>query len=186
MHLTATLSPLLTVSLALVALGCSDKGGTDDSSAPPDLLIDTDGPGNTDCEGAVPVVEDIWCENSGVKPHYETGEDTVTMQVWTSVSDTDGDLTSYSLQIFYDDEVDSAVDTDVTNFNPVYGSVDSDDCTASDAELGLTLYLTGDNPDFDTLYDWGVVVTDAAGLESEVAVTTCWTPTSDGSDGGVE
>ena len=44
--------------------------------------------------------------------------------------------------------------------------------------------MTGDNPDYDTLYDWGVVVTDAYGLTSDTGVTECWTPTSDGEDGG--
>jgi hypothetical protein len=157
-----------------------------DTSSPPDIITDSGGSSTDECEGTLPVVDDIWCTNSGIKPHYETGEDTVTMQVWASVSDLDGDLTSYALQIFYDEEIDESVDTDIVNFSPVYGSVDSDECTANNADLGLTLYLTGDEPAYDTLYDWGVVVTDAAGLESEVAVISCWTPASDGSDGGVE
>jgi hypothetical protein len=132
------------------------------------------------------VVESVWCVNSGIKPHYETGEDTATMQIWAAATDVDGDLTSYIVQIFFDDEVDDTVDTSITQFNPVHGSVDYDSCTATDAELGLTLYLTGDNPDYGTAYDWGIMVTDAYGLESDVTVSSCWTPNSDGTDGGTE
>ena len=182
----STPTPIGALFVALVALGCSSRDKDGDTSEPPDLITDSGGGDPTACEGTAPVVDSIWCTNSGVQPHYETGEDTVTMQVWTSVVDADGDLTSYALQIFYDEDIDDAVDTTIANFSPVVGSVSADDCEADAAELGLTLYLTGDDPDYDTLYDWGVGVTDAAGLESEVAVTSCWTPTSDGSDGGVE
>jgi hypothetical protein len=165
--------------------GCNrPSADADDSADPPDLVSDSGGSSNGDCQGNPPVVDELWCVNTGIQPHYETGEDTVTMRIWTAVSDVDGDLVSYAISIFYDDEVDNAVDTSVTNFNPVYGSVDYADCTATNAELGLTLYLTGSDPDYETLYDWGVVVTDAYGLESETAVTSCWTPISDGSDGG--
>ena len=57
----------------------------------------------------------------GIKPHYETGGYGHYV-IWTAVSDLDGDLMSHALQIFYDEEVDGAVDTSVTNFNPVYGT----------------------------------------------------------------
>ena len=176
---------LCSLGLVLAAIGCSGSDKDDTSAGPPDLNIETGDPAGA-CEGTAPVIDDLWCVNSGIKPHYETGEDTVTMQVWTAVSDTDGDLTSYALQIYYDDVIDESVDTAVVNFSPVYGSVDAEECAADSAELGLTLYLTGDDPDYDTHYDWGVVVTDAAGIESELSITTCWTPASDGTDGGVE
>lgn len=174
-------TPLL---LASLLSGCDRPTAEEDTSSPPGLETDSGGSTDTSCEGTPPVVSDLWCVNSGIKPHYETGQDTVTMQVWTAVSDEDGDLTSYALQIFYDDVVDTSVDTSVTNFNPVYGSADRPDCQATSAEIGLTLYLTGSDPDYDTLYDWGVLVTDAYGLDSELFVSSCWTPTSDGSDGG--
>jgi hypothetical protein len=184
MQATSTLSGMMGLYLVM-AMACSGEDKADTSS-PPDISVDSGGSGTDTCEGTAPVVDDLWCVNSGVKPHFETGEDTVTMQLWTSASDVDGDLTSYALQIYYDDEVDESVDTSVVNFSPVYGTVGADECTAADAELGLTLYLTGDDPAFDTLYDWGVVVTDAAGIDSEIAVISCWTPASDGTDGGVE
>ena len=171
------------VGASLVA-GCTRPTAGEDTSPPPDLESDSGEASDTDCEGTPPVVDDLWCVNSGLKPHYETGEDTVTMQVWTAVSDSDGDLTRYTLQIFYDDVIDASVDTSTTQFNPVSGSADRPDCQATSAELGLTLYLTGSDPDYDTLYDWGVLVTDAYGLDSELFVSTCWTPTEDGDDGG--
>jgi hypothetical protein len=169
-----------------LSLGCDRPTAGEDSADPPSLQTDSGAPDDGPCEGTPPVVEDVWCLNTGIKPHYETGEDTATMQLWAAASDVDGDLTSYVVQIFYDDEVDESVDTSVIQFNPVYGSVEYDNCTATDAELGLTLYLTGEDPDYDTPYDWGIIVTDAYGLDSEVYVSTCWTPTSDGSDGGTE
>lgn len=185
MFRSSTSATVLLLVIGINSTAC-DRPTSDDTSAPPELITDSGGASGGSCEGEPPVVDEIWCVNSGIKPHYETGVDTVTMQVWTAVSDLDGDLTSYALQIFYDEEVDGAVDTSITNFNPVYGTLDNPECSATSVELGLTLYLTGDSPDYDTLYDWGVVVTDAYGLTSETGVTECWTPTSDGADGGVE
>ena len=175
--------PLLGLTVWFSA--CDRPTADGDSSEPPDLLTDS-GSGQTseDCQGSPPVVDDVWCVNTGIKPHYETGEDTATIRIWSAVSDVDGDLVQYSVQLFYDDVIDSTVDTSVTQFNPVHGSVDYPPCQATTAELGLTLYLTGSDPEYDTLYEWGVVVTDAYGLESDPLVDSCWTPASDGSDGG--
>ena len=177
---------ILSLSLLTLTFACTAGDKDEDSSSPPDIITDSGGSGGDDCEGTAPVIDEIRCENTGIQPHYETGEDTVTMAIWTDVSDLDGDLTSYALQIFFDDEIDDEVDTSVTNFSPVYGTVDADECAADDASLGLTLFLTGNDPDYATLYDWGVVVTDAFGLASEPAIISCWTPESDGTDGGVE
>ena len=136
----STTSPtLILLVVGITSMAC-DRPSSDDTSTPPDLITDSGGAVEI-VVGERPVVDDIWCVNSGIKPHYETDVDTVTMQIWTAVSDLDGDLTSYALQIFYDEEVDGAVDTSVTNFNPVYSTLDNPECSATSVELGLTLYL---------------------------------------------
>jgi len=169
--------------LGLVLVGCGDKDEEEENSAPP---LDNTGDDSADpeCSGTPPVVQEVSCVNTGVQPHYETGEDTVTMQIWANVTDEDGDLTYYTLELFYDDEIDGEIDTSSSAFAPSNGAVEADECEAGEVDLGLTLYLPGGDPAFDTEYEWGYVVTDGGGLSSEVGITTCYTPTSEGEDGG--
>ena len=170
------------LGLLVICGGCQtknfpDTGGT--GGTPVDTTEDTAG----ECSGTAPQVVDMWCDNSGIQEHYETGEDTVTMELWVEVSDEDGDFHQYSMQIYYDEELDESIDTSDSNFSPISSSVEADECEAFSAQVGVTLYLTGSDPDYDTTYEWGVVVEDAAGLESDVGIVQCITPQSDGTDG---
>jgi hypothetical protein len=170
---------------ALAALACSDDK-TGETSEPPPINTDSGGggDGSGSCGGTAPVVEEVRCENTGIQPHYETGEDTVTMRIWAVTSDTDGDLHRYAMQLYFDDVIDGEVNTEDPLFAPTTGSVDRDACEASSAEFGMTLYLPGGNPAWDTLYEWGIAVSDANGDTSEVTMEVCYTPKFDGTDGG--
>lgn len=172
----------LMLTLPLLAVACGDKEEEETGTAPG---LDTDTEDETEeCSGTAPVVEAVTCENSGIQPHFETGEDTVTMTIMAETSDADGDLDYYTFELFFDDEIDGTVDTSTSVFSPSSGSVDVDACEAGLVNLGTVLYLAGGDPDYDTLYEWGVIVTDGGGIASEVMVVECYTPTSDGEDGG--
>ena len=96
---------VLTVSM-LVA--CSGKG---DDSGDADTYSGIDTANSQTCAGEAPVITGIRCENTGLQEHFETGELIPTMRLWTEVSDSDGDLNRYQLEIYYDETVDGAVDT---------------------------------------------------------------------------
>ncbi len=173
---------LLPLALATLAVACGDKDPVDTGTAP-GLDTDTDDSAE-ECSGEAPVITGVSCENSGIQPHYETSEDTVTMTILADTEDADGDLSYYTFELFYDDEVDGAVDTSSSNFSPSQGTVDADECDAGLVTVGTVLYLPGGDPDFDTHYEWAVVVSDAASMASDPYIFDCWTPTSDGEDGG--
>lgn len=170
---------ILGFTLALAA--CGSKEGEDTGGE----LIDAGGDGDEIgvCEGSIPVVNGLSCINTGIQPHYETNEDTVTMALLADISDDDGDLHQYRMEIYIDDEVDGVVASSDSPFGPVNQTLNVDECAGFEADVELTLYLTGLRPDFDTEYDWGIILTDAAGYESDMFVVPCITPTADGSDG---
>ena len=173
--------PFALIALTTGLLGCAGKDDGDSGGA----LISAGGDGDDIgvCEGANPVVDGLSCVNSGILPHYETGEDTVTMKLVVDISDEDGDLHQYRMEIFLDDEVDGAVTSSDSPFGPVNQTLNVEECAGYEADVELTLYLTGLNPAYDTEYDWGIVLTDAAGYESDMFVASCFTPAEDGSDG---
>lgn len=166
---------------ALLVAACADKGEETIDSAPP--LQTGDDTATVTCEGTPPVVTEVTCENTGLQPHFETGADTPTLLIMANVTDADGDLDYYAIQLFYDDVVDGAVDTSSSTFSPSNGALGGDPCESPSANLGLTLYLTGGDPAWDTEYEWGMVISDGASLESEPGIVVCCTPTSDGEDG---
>ena len=160
---------------------CADRGSKDTGG---EVIAAGGGDDGTEsCDGTPPVVESIDCENTGIQDHFETGEPTVTMALAVELSDDDGDLHGYRVQIFLDDELDGAVDPVDSPFGPVNKTLNVEECAGFEASVDLNLYLTGFNPEYDTTYEWGVVVTDSAGLESEMLVVQCTTPTETGEDG---
>lgn len=165
-----------------VALGaCGDKEEEDTGGELIDAGSDGDDVGV--CEGTIPVVNGLSCVNTGMQPHFETGEDTVTMALLVDISDDDGDLHQYRMEIFLDEEIDGEVAAADSPFGPVNQTLNVDECAGYEADVELTLYLTGLNPAYDTEYDWGIILTDASGYESDIFVAACITPAADGSDG---
>ncbi len=166
--------------LASLLVACSAKEPVDTGAAP--SLGEYGDTGST-CSGTAPVITSLSCENTGLQPHFETKEPTVTMTIEVQISDDDGDLQSYQLDMWFDDDIDGSVDTSGVQFDPQVGTLDAPECGAENAQISSTLYLTGGTPSYNTSYEWAVQVTDAAGIPSEVEIKTCVTPMSDGSDG---
>ena len=157
----------------LMWTACNDKEAVD--TGEPELLDnDTDEP--TECSGTAPVIETIDCIESD--PQNIEGTDYPTLTLRSTVTDEDGDLTSYSIMVYFDDVVDGVVDTSDAVYSPYTSSLQRDECAAPEAELGLRLAIPGVWPDYETEYEWGLVVSDAGGLASEMAIVTCATPAS--------
>lgn len=132
------------------------------------------------CVGdAAPVVTDLYCENTGLRTYSPTGELVPTLTVWANVEDADGDLTAYTAELFFDDIIDGKASTE-RSLGLITGVVDDEPCDVPTIIIGTTVYLRGGQPLYDTRYEWGVVVTDAAGLSSALASVTCKTPDESG------
>ena len=154
--------------LLMMAAGCSDKADSGTSS-----LYEYIG----DCDdGLAPVVSDLYCESSGIQLYPPTGEEVPTMTVWADVVDEDGDLTDYIAQLFFDPNIDGSIDTGYSALPAAEGFYHADVCTVPSIILGMTVYLRGGEPLYDTTYEWGLQVTDAAGVASNIAMVECTTP----------
>lgn len=167
--------------LALLALaaGCAaDKG----DSGVPSLVTNPVDTG--DCTAVnTPAISEVVLENTGIATN-EVGESLPTMAVRARASDKDGDLASYQIDAYYDAIVDGAVEQDPEQDYADSGTLnDQGPCSLVAATLSAKVFLGG-RLAFDTLYEWGVIVTDDHGVSSAMAYASGYTPKADGSDGG--
>lgn len=169
--------------LALALAACTDK--EEQESDPPEL--DTE-PKDTDTAdpcpgGTAPVITELLIENGGLQ-EYEAGEFYPTIKITASeVTDEDWDLETYYFDVWWDDAVDGAVAMGSDTLQ-VAGTVSDDGpCTASEATVSMVVFLRGGGVEYDTLYEWGGVVTDSNGIASEMAIASGCTPTEDAADG---
>ena len=160
--------------LAVSLVGCGDK---DDSGVAPLYQYN-------ECESEVaPVLTDLYCESTGLKVYPETGEEVPTLTVTADVADEEGDLTSYTVQLLFDDVLDGVVDADSATAMPIAeGSYHAEVCEVPSLILNMVVYLRGGEPLYDTTYEWGMQVTDAAGNASEIGVVECTTPSEPSGD----
>lgn len=167
-------------ALSLGAVACGDKD--EDTGGP---LIGAGGGDDEgeECSGTAPVISEVTCVNTGIQPHFETNEDTVTLTLLVDFEDEDGDLEAYGMSIYIDETLDGSVAPSDSPWSPLNRSLDVEECAGFSAEVEVTLYLAGSRPAYDTAYEWGIVVSDQNGFESDMYVVECITPASDGSDG---
>jgi hypothetical protein len=151
----------------VVALGCVDddlKGG--DTDIPPPTGHEPIECGDTD-----PEVYDITISNNGL---YEFGEGSQTT-TWPSVlvevsaMDIDGDLTTYILDLWYDTNVDGQMHSTAVNLVHRASSNSGEDCTV-EATTVSSIIAIGGNPPMDQLVEFGAMVTDENGNESDGGV----------------
>lgn len=168
------------IPLALL-IGCSDDK-VDTGGPPPVDTLDTD-TGESCVGGTTPTISDLTVENSGMAI-YEDDDEFPTITIWADVADADQDLHNYAFDVYYDAVVDGAVEASSSKHFGTTGTLSNTDCGAPTGTVGLKLFLTGGGVEYDTLYEWGGTVTDATGLVSDMALTSGYTPTSTGADGG--
>lgn len=95
-----------------------------------------------------------------------------------TASDSDGDLHSYQVDLWFDEQVDGSVDEGSDNhITPGPVALDVAACAAPAIASEVNIVLLGEDVlAYDTLYEFAAVVTDAAGLSSAPAITTAQTP----------
>lgn len=155
----------------------------EDTGAPPLDTRPQDSETADPCPGGTPpVIDSLTLENTGLK-EYEAGEFYPTLTISAATTDEDWDLETYQFYVWFDETVDGAVAQD-DNGLEVQGTVSDDGpCTASEATIGMQIFLLGGGVEYDTLYEWGGIVIDSNGVSSEMAITSGCTPTSEGEDG---
>ena len=159
---------------ALTVLACGEK---EEENTAPDL-VNGDGT-ETGCGGTAPVIQSLVCENGGIKTHPDYG-DLPTFTIKASVSDDDGDLTYYQMFVDIDGTLNGVEDDNSTPLSPAEGALSDEACGITDANLGITMYLNGSMPDYDTRYEWYVQVADSLGKTSEAMMIECSTPNEEG------
>lgn len=170
------LSALLGVSLA----ACGEEKV--EESAPP-VETETQETADDCVGGTPPVIVSMELENTGVQ-RFENDE-YPTITVWVEAEDEDWDLASYKLSVYYDDVVDGTVEQSSENGFSNSGTLSDDgDCTAPGGTVGIQIGISGAGIEYDTLTEFGAVVTDGNGLTSELGTVSGYTPTATGEDGG--
>ena len=159
--------------LAMLLVACGDK----EEDAPPDL-VNTENGGDS-CGGASPGIQSVPCENSGVQNHQDYGN-VPTFTIWVNATDEDADLTNYQLYVDIDAELDGTESEDDIELTPVSGNLSNNNCSIDEANVGLTIFMQGGPPNFDTTYEWYVRVSDTLGAISSPEMVVCRTPDSDG------
>lgn len=154
-----------------VLIGCGEK------ETEPIIVGDTDD--RDSCGGTAPVIEALNCVNSGLQTHSEYGQ-MPTFTIEASVSDEDGDLTAYQLFVDIDGTLDGMEAENDIELNPVEGAIGGEACGVYNANVSISVFLNGTSPDYDTVYEWYVRVSDGLGKMSEPMMIECRTPDENG------
>ena len=172
----------------LMNTGCggnkSDSGpGSGDGGAEE---VDEDGDESddeaVDCGSNAPEITEVVLSNGGLEDIDGTPLPVVLAEV--RMSDSDGDLTAITVEIFPDGTVDGAVDTGSSPFQPSDLSIEEPPCSVLEAGLDLGIPISEElGLEYGTLAEVGFIVYDAAGLASPVFVAEVCLPNQDGSDG---
>jgi hypothetical protein len=104
--------------------------------------------------------------------------DPPSLWVELSASDEDGDLSPFEVHLWFDQVVDGDVEQGEDNLiSPGPVQLDVADCGATAITSEIEIVMLGEDVlEYQTLYEFAVVITDGAGLASPVAITTAQTP----------
>lgn len=161
--------------LFALLLGCSGGKDTADTSEPPAPGTS----GNQDCGDTPPAIEDMVISDYGFFQCEAVEWPSILIQ--TQVSDSDGDLTYYTKQLWWDTTIDGVVDPSGSPLES-QKTLSETPCSTSQADLGLILCITG-APPYSTEVEFGVVVFDADGNPSNNGVPTVATFTTPDENG---
>ncbi|MBN2800589.1 MAG: hypothetical protein JXX28_15715 [Deltaproteobacteria bacterium] len=151
----------------------------------PLLLACTDPPDDTgpvasSCGDSAPVISAVTARDNGLMDF--SGESLPTVLIQADTADADGDLDWYTLQVWWDEDVDGQVDVAGAP-SELYDSLSDTACSVDDARLGLILAINGRSIPYLTEVEFAVIAQDAAGHRSndgEPMLLSWTTPDSQG------
>ena len=165
---------------ALLALLASCTPETEEKDPPPiPDGVDTEDTAAV-CEGTAPRIEDLSADPDGLH-ELEQGQLYPTLIFGIQASDADGDLNFVRYELWWDQELDGAVDSSGAALVSGQASLSSRRCQSPTMALDLLLSSQGDPP-WNTWCDFALRISDEAGLWSEPAVVQGAMPKEDGSD----
>ena len=177
------------VADAFSAHDCSTEDGADSAIAASKMCVLPEHDEETcpiaqylpdeDCGGVNPVIQEVTCTYTGIQFSENDNADLPSMNISVRVTDPDGDLTSYRLQLHVDDQLDGLISAGARDF-AFEGMTSAGICDTDESNLGIDLYLKGGFPYYSTEYEWFFVVEDASGLASSEFMTVCTTPNEQG------
>jgi len=92
-------------------------------------------------------------------------------------NDPDGDLHEYTIILTFDDIPNGIIEESSAQTYDLPGSVDGGVlCKTNAVDITLNVTVDGTVLEPGVTYDWGVVLADASGRESEQVLQTCATP----------
>ncbi|RME29361.1 MAG: hypothetical protein D6798_00200 [Deltaproteobacteria bacterium] len=138
--------------------------------------------GTPECGGSPPEISaGPWCEYLGMDAPEPGSEDLPVLRVYATATDPDGDLHIRAVRSWFDGEPLGEIDPDTAEFKEKDRSRASDhDCQVFDTTVSDRWYFIEGRVEWGADYDWGIAVQDAEGNWSEMAITTCAAPTSEG------
>jgi len=175
-------------TLTAVAALSTACGGDKEDTGQDTTGEELPGGGDTDdleCGGTPPVVTSVQCEAAGLL-EYEPGSSLPTLLFSIEVTDEDRDLENMSVELYFDDEVNGTVSTTESPYTPSIVTIDSTECVTPASGVNLTVFVSGVDPRFNTLYEWSIVVRDANDTAAEPFIIECITPFENGDAGNGE
>jgi hypothetical protein len=155
------------------------KGSAEDTDTVP-----TGGGGDDGCGETPPTIETFEIRNEGMSTGDQCGSDSYPrIRLAVDGYDEDGDLTYWTIRAWWDTTVDGSVDTSAGGYEEVFGTLDGDECAVHDANLGMIICITGNQFEYETEYEFGVLLLDNLDNESDngvAQVASFTTPAADG------
>ncbi len=158
----------------LVVAACGKATETATEDIPPPVPSD-----EVECGDNAPTVEAVAIADNGFFQCEQ--EDWPSITLTATTTDPDADLTFYQYRLWWDTTVDGFVDTD-GSYLEVQKTLSDEDCSVPEVDLTMILCITG-NPPYETEVEFGVVVLDEKGNESnggEAAIGVFTTPDANG------
>ncbi|MSQ03043.1 MAG: hypothetical protein EXR71_14340 [Myxococcales bacterium] len=137
----------------------------------------------TTCSGTAPVVDDFSAAEGEPIEDNDGGGLQASVLLLVDYSDEDGDAHILRVDVWWDTVIDGTVDvsgspnaaTPPTALEDA-GGTPVEECAGKGGTFGLSVGVTGDDLDYETEYDFGVVIYDASDTPSEPAFATGVTP----------
>lgn len=171
------LRPLFFVSL-LPVCACAESDEDKDGSGTIEPVDDSGVP-----HGSAPEITNITFAQ-GEPTTLEDGTQLPTVLFQVDFEDDDGDAHVVSATIWADEVVDGAIDTSSTDVGQLPDTALTDSATGAPVDEGdgflgqltIQLAVSGGNLNFETLYEFGVVIYDSVDTASEPGITSGTTP----------
>ena len=163
--------PLLTLTLILTACGTP----TEDTAGDPPLPRATS---TLTCGETPPVIDSLTVTDNGLYICEKGQPASPSVLVSVSTHDDDGDINVYEFDLVWDLNVDGLFGSSASSYHNI-GTLSNDECSVSQANIGVVLCMGGGDPPYSTEVEFGAIITDANGNSSnygEFVITSAVTP----------